>query len=541
MRSKRLLQIFVLLALLLSPMGSVRHASASPELQAEDALIINRDLNFWDATYVGFVTDSIFEKWRFEFTETHSFVLTASAITGGLVPQLTLLNASDTQLAQGTNTLTSTQPAGTYYIQVQPQSGSGFYFLTIREILNTQPSASTIVNPASLNVGESALATVNLNNVPAEGYTSAEFTCTYDETLLEVSNITVGFLFGADAAAAINGPQNGSFIVAIAGSNGNKATASGVAFTFNVTALQAGQTSVECTARISTGNNVLTSLSSTGTEVTVNGVASTATFTPTPVGTLSPTETSTPDGSSTATPTAGPSETATATPVESPTPTVTGTLPTETSTPVESPAPTGTLPTETSTPVESPTPTGTLPTETSTPVESPTPTGTLPTATSTPVESPTPTSTWTPVPSPTPLPAGALNGQVLAGKPVTVELYDATNTLVASVPANPDGTFSLTAPAGTYAVVAKAPGFLSAAGSATITSGGTTSLPDVTLLAGDIDGNNVIDQLDALTIGMNYNTATPAAADLNNDGTINVLDLELLAANYRETGPIAWQ
>lgn len=65
-------------------------------------------------------------------------------------------------------------------------------------------------------------------------------------------------------------------------------------------------------------------------------------------------------------------------------------------------------------------------------------------------------------------------------------------------------------------------------------------MPTITLLAGDIDGNNVIDQLDALTIGMNYNTTTPTAADLNNDGIINVLDLELLAQNYRETGPLAW-
>ena len=66
-------------------------------------------------------------------------------------------------------------------------------------------------------------------------------------------------------------------------------------------------------------------------------------------------------------------------------------------------------------------------------------------------------------------------------------------------------------------------------------------MPTVTLLAGDIDNNEVINQLDALTIGMSYNTSTPAAADLNNDGTINVLDLELLAENYRKTGPIAWQ
>ena len=39
---------------------------------------------------------------------------------------------------------------------------------------------------------------------------------------------------------------------------------------------------------------------------------------------------------------------------------------------------------------------------------------------------------------------------------------------------------------------------------------------------------------------MSYNGAEPAAADLNNDGVINVLDLELLAANYRLTGPIVW-
>jgi hypothetical protein len=51
----------------------------------------------------------------------------------------------------------------------------------------------------------------------------------------------------------------------------------------------------------------------------------------------------------------------------------------------------------------------------------------------------------------------------------------------------------------------------------------------------------VIDQFDAITIGMNYNASVPAAADLNNDGIINVLDLELLAKNYRATGPIVWK
>ena len=129
---------------------------------------------------------------------------------------------------------------------------------------------------------------------------------------------------------------------------------------------------------------------------------------------------------------------------------------------------------------------------------------------------------------------------MLAGKPVTVGLYDGSNTLVTSVTAGNDGTFSLSAAAGTYTIRATASGYLSAQGSVTITSGSNTTKPTVTLLAGDIDGNNVIDQFDAMTIGMSYNTSTPTAADLNNDAVINVLDLELLAQNYRETGPTTW-
>jgi hypothetical protein len=176
------------------------------------------------------------------------------------------------------------------------------------------------------------------------------------------------------------------------------------------------------------------------------------------------------------------------------------------------------------TPTESPTPTSTTPAETPTP-----------TTTSTPAESPTPTSTQTPVGP------GMLTGQVLATKPVTVGLYDASSTLITSVIANTNGTFSLNAPAGAYTVIATASGFLSSQGSVTLTAGTTSTMPTISLLAGDLDSNNVIDQFDALTIGMSYNTATPAAADLNNDGTIDVLDLEVLAKNYRKTGPVVWQ
>jgi hypothetical protein len=515
MKSKRLFQMFVLLVMLFSTVGSSQPARA----ETADPIIINRELSFWDATYVGYVNDSLYEKWQFTFTATHTFTVTVTPVTGDLVPLLILLNGSGGEITRGTGTLTSTQSPGNYFIQVQPQSGAGFYILTIREINSSQASVSTSVTPGTINAGESALVTVSLNNIPSEGYTSAEFTCTYNASLIQVSNIAVTSLFGPDPAVAINDPQNGSFIVAIAGSNGNKATASGPAFTFSAKGLQAGQSAIECTVRVSKGDNLLTSLPSTGTTLTIVGELPTPSFTPTPIDTPTPTE---------------------STPAESPTPT--GTLPT----PVESATPTSSTPVESvtptsSTPVESATPTSSTPVESVTPTSS-TPVETATPTSSTPVESATPTSS-TPVASPTPttVPDGTITGKVIASKPVTVSLYSTGNVLVTSVTANPDGTFSLTAPAGSYTIAATAAGFLSAEGSATIVGGSSTTKPDITLLAGDIDGNDVIDQFDALTIGMNYNGTTPTDADLNNDGVINVLDLELLASNYRETGPTVWE
>lgn len=495
MKLKRRFQVFVLIALLFSTFGSGQVVSASsPAAVPQDPIVINRNLNIWDATFIGYVSSVIHEKWRLELTEAHTFEVKANTAAGDLVPLLILQDVNGVEITRGTGSFITSQAAGTFYVQVQPDSGAGFYFMTLRDVVSTGPSVSTVVTPTSVNVGEVAVVTVSLNNVPAEGYTSAEFTCNFDASLVSVGMPVVTNLFGADPVVAMNTPQPGALIVAIAGSNGNKAVTSGAVFTFNVTALQAGETAIECTVRVSQGNNTLTSLPSTGMNLTVNGSGPTATSTPAPGDT--PTATSQPG--ETATPTSQPGETAT---------------------PTSQPGETAT------------------PTFTSTPAESATPT-----ASSTPAESPTPTATFTPESSPTPTtsPDGTLAGQVIAGKQVIVTLFSG-NVAVTSVNANPDGTFNLVAPAGNYTVIATASGFLSAQGSANILPGNTTTKPTITLLAGDIDGNNVIDQFDALTIGMSYNTATPAAADLNNDGVINVLDLELLAQNYRDTGPTTWE
>jgi len=407
MKPKHFLQLFVMLAVFLSTFGF----SLSAMAQEVDPVVVIRELTYWDATYTGNVDATRFEKWPFVFAEEHEFTVTVTPTSGDLVPWLVLMDSNGTELASGSGSLHSTQPAGSYFVQVQPESGSGSYDLMIRKVeQSSNPEAVTTLSANSVTVGESVTVTVSLNNVPAEGYASAEFTCTYPFGVVEVSNIVTTGLFGTDPAVATNDPQNGSFIVAIAGSNGQKATDSGVVFTFNAATLQVGQAFINCVARVSMGDDGLNELPSTGATLTINDV----------------------------------------------------------------------------------------------------------------------------------ILDGTLTGQVIASKTVTVDLYDGANNLVVTTSANPDGTFSLTAAAGTYTVVAGASGFLGAQGPAEITAGGTSTKSTISLIAGDIDGNGVIDQFDAMTIGMSYNAASPESADLNSDGVINVLDLEILAANYRASGPVNW-
>lgn len=601
-----------------------------PLLNAPNLQVVLREPLTWDTVVMGSVDAYRYERWPFVLAESTNFTLTATPTTSGLIPLLVLLDANGTEITHARGTLTSTQPAGNYFVQIQPQAGSGFYNLLLHKNSQPEPTGpyvSTSVAPTSINVGGTATVTVKLGNVPAEGYTSAEFTCTYNANVAEVSNIAVTNLFGPDPAVAINGPQNGSFIVAIAGSKDNKATTSGDAFTFNVKGLQTGQTAIECKARISKGDNVLTSIQSIASTLTVLGITPAPTVTPTLVVFPTPIP-----------PTATPSPTATLPTSDWLTftnskysfefkyppqgqivagntdnfarinlPFVQGTnlgekylevAVAENANPCRSPVAASSIVNSSETVTingltflkeiggdaaagnlyqfiaystlkdnvcvslsfvlhslnpgnfQTPppvfdyvaetavfeqmvatytwltlAPTAT-PTITSTPGVSPT---------STPGVSPSPTGTATQVPG------AILTGQVIAAKVVTVRLYNPDQAFVAAVNANPDGTFRFDVAAGTYTIVATANGFLRIQGSITLADGDTRAMPVITLLAGDIDDNNIIDQFDAMTIGMSYNTAEPPGADLNNDRIINVLDLELLASNYRKTGPLAWQ
>ncbi|GAB4402629.1 MAG: hypothetical protein OHK003_30110 [Anaerolineales bacterium] len=415
MKFKNLIRVAISIATIVSVFraGSQAYAQGNTTNYL-GAQIIIRSTTFWDAVFNGTVNANRWERWSLQLIEPENFTISVITTSGTLTPNIYLLDANENQIAMATGSissaqLTTNQTAGDYFIQIQPNTGDGTYLMEITRAEQViEPTAAVMLNPASVLIGGTSTGTIMLTNIPQGGYASAEFTCTYDPALIQISNLTDAGLFGSDPATAISGPANGSFVYAVAGSNGQRATTDGAVFTFTATALAAGQAQINCLARVSTGGS-LTTIASLPATLTINEAVAT------------------------------------------------------------------------------------------------------------------------------------LNGTVTATKPITVTLYKPDTTVQATATADANGNFSMTAPAGNYTVVASALGFLKAQGSPVLTAGATTTMQTIALLAGDIDGNDVIDQFDALTIGMNYNLAAPAAADLNNDGTINVLDLELLAANYRASGASVWQ
>lgn len=64
-----------------------------------------------------------------------------------------------------------------------------------------------------------------------------------------------------------------------------------------------------------------------------------------------------------------------------------------------------------------------------------------------------------------------------------------------------------------------------------------TQLGAITLLAGDMNGDNVVNILDLVTVAQHYQS-TNTLADLNADGLVDILDLVLVAGNYEQEGPL---
>lgn len=99
--------------------------------------------------------------------------------------------------------------------------------------------------------------------------------------------------------------------------------------------------------------------------------------------------------------------------------------------------------------------------------------------------------------------------------------------------------------AGTFTLYIRHASYLRTWRSVTIVAGQTLILPDVTLLAGDLNQDDRIDELDAIIIGHAWNS-TPAdthwnpRADITTDGVVDIRDMVGVQYNFLIAAPGPW-
>jgi hypothetical protein len=109
---------------------------------------------------------------------------------------------------------------------------------------------------------------------------------------------------------------------------------------------------------------------------------------------------------------------------------------------------------------------------------------------------------------------------------------------------DPAGSYRLTGiPAATYSLNLAHPGYLYAQRDVTATPGMTVTLPGVTLLGGDANGDGCINIFDAVVVSRDFGLTVPPAdrrADLTGDGRVNILDGALVGRNFSRCAPSPW-
>jgi hypothetical protein len=164
-----------------------------------------------------------------------------------------------------------------------------------------------------------------------------------------------------------------------------------------------------------------------------------------------------------------------------------------------------------------------------------------------PTDEPTAEPTDEPTPEPTDEPTTAtVSGQVVlpgrAGNDwsdAIVTIDDSGQTGTSGV----DGNFSITAVvSGTHtSITADAAGYLSAVCANPTVTGPETTLLAVSLVSGDINGDEEVDIADATAIGVSFGASGPGlAADINRDEVVDIFDLILVSFNFGEVGPQSW-
>jgi hypothetical protein len=94
---------------------------------------------------------------------------------------------------------------------------------------------------------------------------------------------------------------------------------------------------------------------------------------------------------------------------------------------------------------------------------------------------------------------------------------------------------------GFYTLVAAMPGYLSAESErpVQVIVDSVTHVGQVTLLGGDVNGDNCIDVRDLSYVAWHFDEYAPNA-DVNGDELVDILDLSLMATNFGQCGPVPW-
>ncbi len=168
-----------------------------------------------------------------------------------------------------------------------------------------------------------------------------------------------------------------------------------------------------------------------------------------------------------------------------------------------------------------------------------------PPATETPAPPPATETPMPPTTTPEPPQVAAITGRATyQNRPdnagIIVQLRDANRTVIAELVTNADGGFSFTdVPAGEYTVKFTGPYHLGSVQPVSM-SGLGVDLGVIKLLAGDTNGDSVVDLTDAGLVGANFGVPVPPAPDsanLNGDEMVDIRDLALVGGNFDKVGP----
>ena len=126
-----------------------------------------------------------------------------------------------------------------------------------------------------------------------------------------------------------------------------------------------------------------------------------------------------------------------------------------------------------------------------------------------------------------------VSGTVIGGKDLTVTVAGE------SAEVNADGSFSGSIPEGAFDVVVKQAGCLTYTVKNVRAENGNITLPEITLVQGDVNGDDMINIMDMGVFRQNFGKVGAnilnALADVNGDSMVNIMDMGIFRSNFGKT------